>query len=79
MHGQVASHAQKFYLRRQKVSMGGASDKRRASINDITTLVDYSFSDQKPVTTGSTPFCIDNNSQHQAPFLRYEGTSSTLE
>ncbi|MED6193078.1 hypothetical protein PIB30_015730 [Stylosanthes scabra] len=34
---QVASHAQKYYIR-QKVSSGGGKDKRRPSIHDITTL-----------------------------------------
>eukprot|EP00803_Ostreobium_quekettii_P004966 evm.model.scf_3674.2 EVM.evm.TU.scf_3674.2 scf_3674:6334-10144(+) len=41
---QVASHAQKFFLRRAKISVGKKGDRRRASINDITSL-DFSTLD----------------------------------
>ncbi|CAD7695931.1 unnamed protein product [Ostreobium quekettii] len=46
---QVASHAQKFFLRRHKISQGKKGDRRRASINDITSPMDFS-----PIHYGST-------------------------
>ena len=71
----MASHAQKFFQRRQKVSMGKTGDKRRASINDITSLIDYapSFRDHAvtaplprsaasgPLTPRQLPLIIDND------------------
>ncbi|KAL8152759.1 hypothetical protein V2J09_010519 [Rumex salicifolius] len=45
---QVASHAQKFFLRQ----LSGPKDKRRSSIHDITTI--HSSEDRDPSTSSST-------------------------
>lgn len=52
---QVASHAQKFFQRRQKVSMGKTGDKRRASINDITSPLDYTSSFHEHAINAALP------------------------
>lgn len=59
---QVASHAQKFFLRQ----LSGPKDKRRSSIHDITTVI--SSEDKDPSTSSSTSLSPDHRvSEIQPP------------
>ncbi|CAN1173843.1 Transcription factor DIVARICATA [Linum perenne] len=64
---QVASHAQKYFIRQQ---LSGVKDKRRPSIHDITTLnlasPENTFFDANKRTSSSTP--IDWSHYHQQQY-----------
>lgn len=58
---QVASHAQKYFIRQQ---LSGVKDKRRPSIHDITTV---NFADPNLSDAPNKPASVDHRRHHHQP------------